>query len=116
LEGSVPLLLPSSTLQIAPALAAGCTIVAKPSEITPTTASLLAEASKRAGLPDGVLNIVHGLGGDVGSEIVSHPDVAAVSFTGGTATGKLVASNAAPHFKKVVLPSPLLSLSLFSLP
>lgn len=89
------------TWKIAPALAAGCTIVAKPSEITPTTASLLAEATKRAGLPDGVFNLVHGLGGDVGSEIVGHPDVAAISFTGGTATGKIVASTAAPHFKKV---------------
>jgi acyl-CoA reductase-like NAD-dependent aldehyde dehydrogenase len=64
------------------------------------------------------LNFVHGLSGDardVGSEIVSHPDVAAVSFIGGTATGKLIASNAAPHFKKVVLPSPPSSHFLRSL-
>jgi aminomuconate-semialdehyde/2-hydroxymuconate-6-semialdehyde dehydrogenase len=108
-------------LQVAPALAAGCTIVAKPSELTPSTASLLAEASQRcvpsphiafycksrspskyrAGLPAGVLNIVHGLGPSVGSPIVRHPSVAAVSFTGGTATGRMVASEAAPLFKKV---------------
>jgi hypothetical protein len=59
-------------VQIAPALAAGCTVVAKPSEFTPTTASLLAEAAVRAGLPPGVLNVVHGLGQDVGSELVGH--------------------------------------------
>lgn len=91
------------TWKIAPALAVGCTIVAKPSEITPTTATLLAEATKRAGLPDGVFNIVHGLGPDVGSAIVGHKDIAAVSFTGGTATGRLVAAQAAPHFKKISL-------------
>mmetsp|Transcript_10908 Transcript_10908/g.11325 ORF Transcript_10908/g.11325 Transcript_10908/m.11325 type:complete len:671 (+) Transcript_10908:20-2032(+) len=91
------------TWKVAPALAAGCTIVAKPSEITPTTATLLAEATKRAGLPDGVFNIVHGLGGEVGSAIVGHKDVAAISFTGGTATGRIVATEAAPHFKKVSL-------------
>lgn len=57
----------------------------------------------RAGLPDGVFNIVHGLGSEVGASIVGHPDVAAISFTGGTATGRLVAAQAAPHFKKVSL-------------
>mmetsp|Transcript_36794 Transcript_36794/g.68436 ORF Transcript_36794/g.68436 Transcript_36794/m.68436 type:complete len:527 (-) Transcript_36794:67-1647(-) len=89
--------------KVAPALAAGCTVVAKPSEFTPTTASLLAEAAVRAGLPAGVLNVVHGLGQDVGEELVGNKAIKAVSFTGGTATGATVATVAAPHFKKISL-------------
>ncbi len=91
------------TWKVAPALAMGNTIVAKPSELTPTTASMLAEVAKDAGLPDGVLNVVHGLGPDVGAPLTAHADVSAVSFTGGTATGRLVAAAAAPTFKKLSL-------------
>ncbi len=91
------------TWKIAPALAAGCTVVAKPSEITPYTAFLLSEICIEAGLPPGVLNIVHGLGGKVGNAIVSHKDIPLISFTGGTATGKHIASIAAPMFKKLSL-------------
>ncbi len=89
--------------KIAPALAAGNCIVAKPSELTPMTAFLLAKACKEAGLPDGVLNIVHGLGGKAGQAIVEHPRVKAISFTGGTETGKRIARIAAPMFKKLSL-------------
>lgn len=89
--------------KIAPALAAGCTVVAKPSEVTPMTAFLLSEICIEAGLPAGVLNIVHGLGGKVGNAIVSHPDIPLISFTGGTVTGKHIASIAAPMFKKLSL-------------
>ena len=89
--------------KIAPALAAGCTVVAKPSEITPMTAFLLSEICIEAGLPAGVLNIVHGLGGKVGNAIVSHKDIPLISFTGGTVTGKQIASIAAPMFKKLSL-------------
>jgi aminomuconate-semialdehyde/2-hydroxymuconate-6-semialdehyde dehydrogenase len=89
--------------KIAPALAAGCTVVAKPSEVTPMTAYLLSEICIEAGLPAGVLNIVHGLGGKVGNAIVSHNDIPLISFTGGTVTGKHIASVAAPMFKKLSL-------------
>ena len=89
--------------KIAPALAAGCTVVAKPSEVTPMTAYLLSEICIEAGLPPGVLNIVHGLGGKVGNAIVSHKDIPLISFTGGTVTGKHIASIAAPMFKKLSL-------------
>jgi aminomuconate-semialdehyde/2-hydroxymuconate-6-semialdehyde dehydrogenase len=89
--------------KIAPALASGCTVVAKPSEITPMTAYLLSEICIEAGLPAGVLNIVHGLGAKVGNAIVSHKDIPLISFTGGTATGKSIASIAAPMFKKLSL-------------
>jgi aminomuconate-semialdehyde/2-hydroxymuconate-6-semialdehyde dehydrogenase len=89
--------------KIAPALATGCTVVAKPSEITPMTAYLLSEICIEAGLPDGVLNIVHGYGSKVGNAIVSHPDIPLISFTGGTVTGKHIASVAAPMFKKLSL-------------
>jgi aminomuconate-semialdehyde/2-hydroxymuconate-6-semialdehyde dehydrogenase len=89
--------------KIAPALAAGCTVVAKPSEVTPMTAYLLSEICIEAGLPAGVLNIVHGLGGKVGNAIVSHKDIPLISFTGGTVTGKHIASIAAPMFKKLSL-------------
>lgn len=89
--------------KIAPALATGNCVVAKPSEITPMTAYLLGEICNEAGLPKGVLNIVHGLGPKVGNAIVSHPNIKAISFTGGTATGKHIASVAAPMFKKLSL-------------
>ena len=91
------------TWKIAPAIAAGCTVVAKPSEVTPMTAYLLSKLCIEAGLPPGVLNIVHGLGPKVGSAIVSHKDVKAISFTGGTKTGEEIARTAAPMFKKLSL-------------
>lgn len=91
------------TWKIAPALAAGCTVVAKPSEVTPMTAYLLSEICMSAGLPKGVLNIVHGLGPKVGNAIVSNKDVPLISFTGGTKTGAHIASVAAPMFKKLSL-------------
>lgn len=89
--------------KIAPALAAGNTVVAKPSEITPFTAWLLGEVCMEAGLPAGVLNIVHGTGPGVGEPIVLHPGIKAISFTGGTATGARIAALAAPRFKKLSL-------------
>jgi aminomuconate-semialdehyde/2-hydroxymuconate-6-semialdehyde dehydrogenase len=89
--------------KIAPALAAGCTVIAKPSEITPMTAYLLSEICIKAGLPKGVLNIVHGYGHKVGNVIVGHKDVPLISFTGGTKTGAGIASVAAPMFKKLSL-------------
>jgi aminomuconate-semialdehyde/2-hydroxymuconate-6-semialdehyde dehydrogenase len=91
------------TWKIAPALAAGCTVVAKPSEITPMTSYLLSKICIDAGLAPGVLNIVHGLGIKVGSAMVSHRDVKAISFTGGTKTGEEIARTAAPMFKKLSL-------------
>jgi aminomuconate-semialdehyde/2-hydroxymuconate-6-semialdehyde dehydrogenase len=89
--------------KIAPALAAGNCVVAKPSEITPYTAYLLGQVCKDAGMPDGVLNILHGLGGSVGDAIVKHPKIKAISFTGGTKTGEYIARTAAPMFKKLSL-------------
>lgn len=91
------------TWKIAPALAAGCTVVAKPSELTPMTAFLFSKLCMEAGLPPGVLNIVHGLGNKVGQAIVEHPDVSVISFTGGTVTGRTIAATAAPMFKKLSL-------------
>lgn len=91
------------TWKIAPALAAGNTVVAKPSEITPMTAYLLSEVCIEAGLPEGVLNIVHGFGHEIGEALVKHQSVKAISFTGGTQTGKAIASIAAPLFKKMSL-------------
>ncbi|MBU3679604.1 MAG: aldehyde dehydrogenase [Candidatus Kapabacteria bacterium] len=91
------------TWKIAPALAAGNTVVAKPSELTPMTAFLLAQICIDAGLPPGVLNIVHGFGPECGQAIVEHPHVKAISFTGGTVTGKAIAAAAAPMFKKLSL-------------
>ena len=91
------------TWKIAPALAAGNTVVAKPSEITPMTAFHLARIVKAAGLPPGVLNIVHGFGPKVGPALTGHSDVKAVSFTGGTATGASIAAVVAPKFKKLSL-------------
>jgi len=91
------------TWKIAPAIAAGCTVVAKPSEVTPMTACLLSKLCIEAGLPAGVLNIVHGTGPNVGSAVVEHKQVKAISFTGGTATGEAIARTAAPMFKKLSL-------------
>jgi aminomuconate-semialdehyde/2-hydroxymuconate-6-semialdehyde dehydrogenase len=91
------------TWKIAPAIAAGCTVVAKPSEVTPMTAYLLSKLCIEAGLPPGVLNIVHGTGPKVGSAIVAHKDIKAISFTGGTKTGEEIARTAAPMFKKLSL-------------
>ena len=91
------------TWKIAPALATGCTVVAKPSEVTPMTAYLLSKLCIEAGLPVGVLNIVHGTGPKVGSAIVAHRDIKAISFTGGTKTGEDIARTAAPMFKKLSL-------------
>lgn len=91
------------TWKIAPAIAAGNCVVAKPSEVTPMTAYLLGGICTEAGLPKGVLNIVHGLGTSAGKAIVEHPDIKAISFTGGTATGAHIAKVAAPMFKKLSL-------------
>lgn len=91
------------TWKIAPALAAGNTVIAKPSEITPVTASLLGEISRDAGLPPGVLNIVHGLGPEIGPTLCESRDVKAISFTGSTRTGTEIARACAPLFKKVSL-------------
>ena len=91
------------TWKIAPALAAGNCVVAKPSEITPATAFLLSELCIKAGLPSGVLNIVHGTGPVCGEAIVQHPQIKAISFTGSTAAGARIASIAAPRFKKISL-------------
>ncbi|MDA1182414.1 MAG: aldehyde dehydrogenase family protein, partial [Bacteroidetes bacterium] len=91
------------TWKVAPALAAGNCVVAKPSEFTPVTASMLANICIAAKLPSGVLNIVQGLGSSAGEAIVSHPKIKAISFTGGTDTGKNIASIAAPMFKKISL-------------
>jgi len=89
--------------KIAPAIAAGNTCVAKPSELTPLTANRLAELSLEAGIPPGVINIVHGLGAKAGAALCEHPRVPAISFTGGTVTGAKVAAMAAPLFKKLSL-------------
>lgn len=91
------------TWKIAPALITGNTVVAKPSEITPFTAFKLGEICQDAGLPSGVLNILHGQGSTAGDALVSHSDIKAVSFTGGTATGKLIAERTATSFKKLSL-------------
>ena len=91
------------TWKIAPALAAGNCVIAKPSEVTPVTAFLLGKICKIAGLPDGVLNIVHGDGPNCGEAIIKHPDIKAISFTGSTRAGEHIASIAAPMFKKLSL-------------
>jgi aminomuconate-semialdehyde/2-hydroxymuconate-6-semialdehyde dehydrogenase len=91
------------TWKIAPALATGNTVVAKPTELAPMTAFLLARLCKESGLPHGVLNIVHGRGAQAGAALVAHPRVPAISFTGGTVTGSAIASATAPLFKKVAL-------------
>lgn len=89
--------------KIAPAIASGNTCVAKPSELTPLTAYRLGELANEAGIPPGVINIVHGYGAKAGRALTCHDDVAAISFTGGTVTGSAVAANAAPRFKKLSL-------------
>lgn len=91
------------TWKVAPALMMGNTIVAKPSEMTPTTASLLAQLCHDIGLPRGVFNVVHGTGMSAGQPLVEHRKVAAISFTGGTYTGAIVASSAGRTFKKLSL-------------
>ena len=91
------------TWKIAPALAAGCCVVGKPSEVTPVTAWMLGEAARDIGFPPGVLNIVQGTGPGVGEPLVTHPDVAAVSFTGSTTVGRRIAAHCAPALKKTSL-------------
>jgi aminomuconate-semialdehyde/2-hydroxymuconate-6-semialdehyde dehydrogenase len=88
------------TWKLAPALAGGNTVVMKPSEITPMTATVLVEICKEAGVPDGVINLVHGLG-DTGAAITSHEDVDAIAFTGETITGTEIMKAAAPTLKKL---------------
>ncbi|MBM3160806.1 MAG: aldehyde dehydrogenase [Bacteroidetes bacterium] len=89
--------------KIAPALAAGNCVIAKPSEVTPYTAYLLGKVAQEAGMPQGVLNILHGMGAQVGDAIVRHPKIKAISFTGGTKTGEYIAQTAGPMFKKLSL-------------
>ena len=89
--------------KIAPALASGNCVIAKPSEVTPYTAYLLSEVAQEIGLPPGVLNIVHGKGGSAGDAIVKHPLIKAISFTGGTETGAYISRTAGPMFKKLSL-------------
>lgn len=91
------------TWKIAPALATGNCVIAKPSELSPTTAFLLGKICKEAGLPDGVLNIIQGYGTEAGEAIIQHPDIKAISFTGGTKTGKHIATQVASKFKKLSL-------------
>lgn len=91
------------TWKVAPALAAGNCVVAKPSELTPVTAYMLSTWVAEAGFPPGVFNVLHGLGAEVGEALVLHDDIAAVSFTGGTATGARIAGHVAPKFKKMSL-------------
>lgn len=95
---NLPLLL--FTWKIAPALAAGNCVIAKPSEITPLTAYLLSTLINDAGFPKGVLNIIHGTGPKIGAAITGHADIARLSFTGSTATGKMIGMSAAQNFKK----------------
>ena len=89
--------------KVAPAIGMGNTVICKPSELTPMTANLMMQVIKEAGLPDGVVNLIHGTGIEAGAPLVSHPDVRFVSFTGGTATGSIVAKDAAASFKKISL-------------
>lgn len=91
------------TWKIAPAIATGNTAVGKPSEMTPVTAHMLGEICNEAGLPPGVLNIVHGKGAQAGAAIVTHADVPTISFTGSTAVGKWIAGHAGPMFKRLAL-------------
>src|SRR5690606_18433825 len=91
------------TWKIAPALAAGNCVVGKPSEVTPVTAWMLGELAREIDFPTGVLNIVHGAGGQAGQALVDHPGVRAISFTGSTAVGARIAAAAAPRFRKLSL-------------
>ncbi len=85
--------------KLAPALASGCTVVLKPAEFTPLSASLWADIFREAGLPDGVFNLVNGLGEEAGDALVRHPGVPLISFTGESSTGQLIFANAAPNLK-----------------
>ena len=89
--------------KIAPALASGNCVIAKPSEVTPYTAYLLSEVAQEIGLPPGVLNIIHGTGPSAGDAIVVHTSIKAISFTGGTQTGAYISRTAGPMFKKLSL-------------
>tara|TARA_B100000767_G_scaffold91616_2_gene88027 strand:+ start:3400 stop:4854 length:1455 start_codon:yes stop_codon:yes gene_type:complete len=91
------------TWKIAPAIAAGNCVIAKPSEITPLSAFMLSQWAEEAGLPKGVFNVIHGLGSEAGQAIVEHPRIKAISFTGGTSTGAHIARTTAPQFKKLSL-------------
>jgi aminomuconate-semialdehyde/2-hydroxymuconate-6-semialdehyde dehydrogenase len=91
------------TWKVAPALAAGCTVVGKPSEETPATAAALAGLSAEAGMPPGVLNVVQGRGAEAGAALVAHPGIPVISFTGGTETGARIMQVAGPTFKRVAL-------------
>ena len=91
------------TWKVAPAIAVGNAAIAKPSELTPMTAYMLSEICREAGLPPGVLNIVHGTGAKVGAAMTAHPKIGTISFTGGTVTGREIAKACAPQFKKVSL-------------
>ena len=95
--------LPMAMLKIAPALAAGCTVVLKPAELTPLTATRLAELCQEAGVPDGVLNVVHGFGATAGSALAAHPGVDKIAFTGSTEVGREIVRAAAGNLKKVTL-------------
>ncbi|WP_398469846.1 5-carboxymethyl-2-hydroxymuconate semialdehyde dehydrogenase [Tardiphaga sp.] len=90
-----------STWKIAPALAAGCTVVHKPAEWSPITADLLAKLAKEAGLPDGVLNTVHGIGEEAGKALTEHPIIKAIAFVGESATGSAIMAQGAPTLKRV---------------
>ena len=85
--------------KLAPALASGCTVLLKPAEWTPLSASLLPEIMTEAGVPDGAFNVVHGMGEDAGAALVAHPDVPLISFTGETTTGKIIMKSAADNLK-----------------
>ena len=98
---NLPLLL--FTWKLAPALASGNCVIAKPSEVTPMTAFMLFELAEKAGFPKGVLNVVHGKGAKIGAAITAHPGIPAISFTGGTATGKEIYGKASQLLKKVSL-------------
>lgn len=89
--------------KVAPALAAGCTIVLKPSELAPLDAAILADIIDKVGLPKGVFNLVHGTGQGIGETLTSHPDVDMVSFTGSTRAGVAISTGAAPTVKRVAL-------------
>lgn len=91
------------TWKLAPALASGNCVIAKPSEVTPMTAYLLSTLANDAGVPKGVLNVVHGRGARIGAAITDHPEIGAISFTGGTQTGTRIYEGAAKHLKKVSL-------------
>ena len=90
-----------STWKIAPALAAGCTVVHKPAEWSPYTAQLLSEIALEAGLPPGVLNVVHGMGESAGASLTAHPLIKAIAFVGESSTGSMIQAQGAPTLKRV---------------